>query len=769
MRSARSCPVNIFERLGSLLMAVALLLVGSFATPSSGKAEVEFDSPPLGELLPKVFLAYGGRENFAQMDKNYLFIGEQKITLPDTGQSSVAQFRQLRKGACFRIDLESGEAPVSTVFDGVSAWKSSGKVVTELPGDAARLLAQERDREPSVLVHFQEQPYTLKLLGLTTYRASPVYAIEVTRSGQPAVTVFVDQRNYLVDGISYEGIDPAGGAMTAISVDFLEYRPSGGTMVPFKQIQYVKDKPYLELTLSSADLTSAVEDCQFQRPDRPYDVRLSKDVAIPFEYSHKEILVKVRLNGSEPLDFLFDTGATQTVIDRRTAAENFLDKQGNFNVTGVTGPVTTQMTAVRKFELGDSALADVQALILDLMPQTRQMGKHICGIVGENVLNRFAVTIDFSKCQIVLHDAATYKPPAAAAAVSFAQRQGPVVKASLNGTTELSFLVDTGAAFNNLPAKTASLFLAGQTPHMTEGTGLDGRPVRLATIALGSVKLGGQTVKQVNFTYSVEQDSRLQSRGFIQSSNIGVLGNPFWQNFILTLDYKFRRLILQPNSVVTARQDLEQLLVAGDAKLNIYRDLRAAESAYQRALTRVQSLGDPRQQARVWGRMGNLRRVMAKDLMRPEQARIAYEYFSKGQELAHKLEDREIEGRILADWALLYIDNGQMPAARQALEGAMLYAPQDPQVNVDFGVYLYKLQSYSEMQKYIEKALFLEPANWQALWYEVKLWELFGDPQKLKETLKEIIRLYPWSKLARDKLTALTSPLIPSPTPSDKQ
>jgi predicted aspartyl protease len=763
VRAARVGTIRQYSGILAMVAAIAL----TFAPFTSALSDTE--STPeeqLAELIPKVFLAYGGKDNLAQLEKNYIFIGEQKTTLPES--SSTARFRQVRKGQQLRIDIEPGGdvAPTSTVYDGLSAWKSSAKVVDDLEEAAEKVLAEDIHHLPSVLTHFQEPGYSFKFLGRTTYRATPVYSIEVAKTGESPVTVFVDERNYLVTGITYTGLNPEDKKATSMSTDFLEYRPSGGTLLPFKQIQYVDDKPVIELTISSIDVTKEVEDTEFRRPDKPYEVRLTKPVVIPFEYSHKEILIKVKLNDGEPLDFLFDTGASQTIIDRRTAAEHFLDRGPNFNVQIMTGAIPTQMTQVKKIEMGDATQSDVQALILDLMPQTRQMGKRIAGIIGANVMNKYAVTIDFSKSQVILNDAATYKPSATASIVSFTQKQGPIVKALLNGTQEVSFLVDTGAAFNNLPAKVGRQFQGNSTPRTTEGTGVDGRPVKLATLVIPSVKIGTQTVRGVNFTYTIESNDPRSTagKGYAQTSSSGVLGNPFWQNFIMTMDYKFQRLVLQPNTVVTAKHEIDQLLSTGDAKLAIYRDLRAAEAAYQKALLRAQGLGDAKQQARIWGRMGNLHRVMAKDLNRPEQARIAYEYFSKAQELAHKLQDRESEGRILADWSLLYIDNGQLPAARQALEGATLFAPQDSQVNVDFAVYLYKLAMYPEMQKYVEKALFLDPSNWQALWYKVKLAEMFRDNEQLKDTLKDIIKHYPWSKLARDKLTALTAPPVVDPT-----
>jgi predicted aspartyl protease len=740
----------------------SLLLTGapSVLAQESGTVELE-------ELLPKIYLAYGSRDALAALDKAYTLQGQR--TSPED-PAHPARIRQLRKGNMLRIDVQDADfsGTVSTVYDGTAAWKSTGKVVEDLNGAQADLLRTERDHEPSVLVHFQDPGYKFELLGRTNYRAAPVYSIKITHGNDDPVTVFVGEKNYQVLGISYPGRGDGTGNVT---IDYSQYRPTGGTVYPFQQVQYLNDKEASELSVTSID-TKPVDDPQFRRPDKPDEVRLSKPEVLPFEYAHKEIIVKVRINDSEPLDFLFDTAASQSVIDRATAAENFLDKGANYTINAANGAISGQVSTIKKVELGNVQLGDVQAIILDMMPQTSQMGKHIAGIIGTNVISKFATTIDYAKSQIVFNDQDTFTPPASAVIVPLAQKRGPLVRAYVNGR-DVPFLIDTGAAFNNLPTRIAKNFLTDQTPHMTEGTGLDGRPVKLAAINIAAVKLGSQTVRNVSFTYSVEheQDSRVETKGVVLSGTTGVLGNPFWQNFSMTLDYKFDRLLLQPNTVLTSRQEIDQSIATGDSKMTVYRDFRAAEAAYSKALNKVQAVGDARMQARVWGRLGNLHRVMAKDLSRPEQARIAYEYFSKAQDQAHRLQDRETEGRVLADWSLLYLDNGQIQAAQQALQGATLYAPQDPQVSVNFAVYLYKMQMYGDMQKYIEKALFLDPSNWQALWYKLKLADMFSDAEQQKSTLHEILKYYPWSKVAQGKLVELTGttevqPPSITPTPA---
>jgi tetratricopeptide (TPR) repeat protein len=217
-------------------------------------------------------------------------------------------------------------------------------------------------------------------------------------------------------------------------------------------------------------------------------------------------------------------------------------------------------------------------------------------------------------------------------------------------------------------------------------------------------------------------------------------------------------VFLAPNVVQQTADQIATSTTTGDDKLIIQRDYRGAEVAYQRALSLAVTAHDTNAQARLLGRLGNLHRVMAKDLRRPEQTRVAYDYFNKAQAAINKTRDRETHARILADWSLLYSDNGQHNEARSAIESALSMSPNDPFVNVDYAVQLYRSKSYPQMQQYVDKTLFLDPANWQALWYQVKLAELYNDQGRVKSTLKEILRFYPWSKLAAQKLGALQAP-----------
>lgn len=791
----------------------------------------------VSEIVDKTFTAYGGKEALEQIDYLSVVNGKQISTV--AGNRTELGYRCARKNGKWRIDLErlpekpvestdsssadqrapdqaktkAGETETGDVaaqspaarsddskaptgeskaperkatqqsevygFDGQNGWRLYGREASSLSGDELDALTEKVCRHPGLLTYWQEPDTELKLVGRTLYKQSPVYTLALVAKGRTPTTFYIDEKNFLVVAIAYD-IGGDGAKSVHYTIEYSQYRPTGGTLFPFKQIQLKDQVKDSELVLTSASVGQPIEDSLFDRPKQTGRFRLSRSLTVPFEYADNEIVVKCRVNNSEELDFLFDTGASDTIIDRRIAAQNFLAKQDKFDIAAYSGMVQANRSELKRFEIGPLILNDVPVRVLDMSAQSRQMGRQIAGIIGTNIISQFLVTIDYSKPNLVFEDMETAVRPIKAANVPFIVRQLPYIKVSLNGRDEQLLLVDTGAAFNHLPTSVAQRHVQGDPAamrHVTEATGLDGRPVQLGRVVIDSVGLGGLNRRGVSFTYPIQQEKRSSPKkptpegkeraGFFQDSNFGILGNPFWENFIVTVDYRFQRLLLQLNPVYKLRNDIDDALSRGDNMLVARRDYRQAEVFYQKALLLADGARDVKMQARLLGRLGNLRRIMAKDLNRPEHAKAAYQYFVRAQELAKKVGARDVEGRILADWSLLYSDNGQKVIAKQAIDRALVLAPQDANVNVDCAVHLYRAKLFPEMQRYVEKALFLEPSNWSALWYQVKLSENFQDLPRVVATLKEILRFYPWSKVAQEKLASVKASMnLPTVTPA---
>ncbi|MCA9802851.1 MAG: aspartyl protease family protein [Cyanobacteria bacterium HKST-UBA02] len=739
----------------------------------------------LEEVIAKAVKAYGGEDALRKFDDSATVFGK---VVPGGGTAESAfTYRKFRKAKKWRVDLEApaaGQAgPVKRVlaFNGLAGWRSTGNTVVDLNPVRLAQLNDDNEYQPSLLLFWGSDEWSFTLKGRTIFRGVPVYAVQIAekRNSSRQIDLFIDQRNFLVVGVSYNTETGSDGSERKIAMEYEEYRPLSGTMFPYRQTKLINNKEASELIIASASLEDAIDESVFDRPQSAGKVTLVCPVTVDFEYSQKEILVKGRLNNGDELLFLFDTGASDTLIDRRVAAEHFLAKQGKQNMMALSGAVNVDSTVIKRLELGSLIVNDLDARIVPLDSQSRQLGRRIAGIIGTNLIRKFVVKLDYGKPSITFYDTDTFERPKTGTMVPFLQPNAPVVKAKLAGGVEMAMLVDTGAAFNNLPTAVARKQMAqlgSQSSHTTEGSGLDGRRLKLASLVIPRVDVGGQSMKNVNFTYVLESkeeggsarsDSKLveEQGGFFRSTSIGILGNPYWQNFVTIVDYKFQRLILSPNPMVAVKEQIEAAVQEGDSKLLVHGNFRLAETAYQKALMVATTHKDRVNEARLYGRIANMRRMMAKELARPEQCKTAYEFFVKGHNLAVETGDREVEGRILADWSLLYSDNGQMIEAKQNFNRALLLAPRDPQVNVDYALHLSRLNQLPQMQSYLEKALFYDPSNWQALWYQFKLFEKFMDYPRAIKTLKEIKKYYPWSKPAASRLAQLETMVKASPVP----
>ncbi|MBX9878529.1 MAG: aspartyl protease family protein [Candidatus Obscuribacterales bacterium] len=705
-------------------------------------------------LVPKVLKAYGGIDQLKQWDTGYALAGKQHVKSA-SGASNTFAFRQYSKGRKLRIEMRLGEADTLTVYDGKKGWRQQGGQTIELPVRDLKLLHEEADHQLSLLSHWMDPDYHFRLVGRTYFHQVPVMAIEIEKPGSAVVTCFVNPDNNLVIGLAYDTVDPELGTIARVEDDLLMYKPVGETMVPFQHRQQINKQLAFDLNIDEFAFNTRLEDELFTAPQQMEAVHLSQPVTVPFDYYGGEIITKVRINGGEDLDFLVDTGCGQTIIDRKIGAEFLLQKVGQLTVTGASGNLSVATSRVKKLDIGSASLAEVPVSILDLTPQSRRIGRRLAGVLGSNVLSRFAVSIDYGSKAMTLYEAGTVQPAAGAIVVPFAMRQGPVVKGIVDGKFEVQFLIDTGSTFNHLPPNVAKQLASTRVEQTIDAAGLDGNTVKLNAITVESVALGNEIARKIRFAYAADPASATEAKALVRVANMGILGNPFFENYLPVIDFKSQLIFLKGDAKRKSRQEMEALISAGDANLIIDRNYRQAENDYVQVVRIAQRDKDLKEQAIALGRLGNMRRVMSKDLKRPEQGQAAYQYFTKAIGIARQIGDKAVEGRIMADWSLLYSDLGQPMEAKKTIEAGLMLAPNDAQVNVDAAVHYYRSAMYADMRRHVDRALVLEPTNWQALWYKVRLLELYNDVGREHDTLKEILRYYPSSFLAKEKLGKL--------------
>lgn len=130
--------------------------------------------------------------------------------------------------------------------------------------------------------------------------------------------------------------------------------------------------------------------------------RAAADEVIPFEVRYHLIIVDVSINGSQPTSFVFDTGATETMVLPSLARELNLAGQ-RVGYAGIGGGGTAETARCATFRVGPVEVSDLQAMIADVPSITQQLqmeGVRCGGIVGYSFISQFVCTIDYGASEI---------------------------------------------------------------------------------------------------------------------------------------------------------------------------------------------------------------------------------------------------------------------------------------------------------------------------------------------------------------------------------
>jgi hypothetical protein len=176
-------------------------------------------------------------------------------------------------------------------------------------------------------------------------------------------------------------------------------------------------------------------------------------IELPFRYSRGHVWVKLSVNGAEPSEFILDTGAFNTCLDRSYAQTIGLSGQGEYGAQGVGGYDTFGFTPLKsvRWSNGKGAsveVPDLRAGVIGLQDATssEEWGR-TCGLLGYDVLSRFTLEIDFDRQVITLWDPATYTHQGPGTPIPMTLNGNiPTVEMTLNRNCKGTYIVDVGNA-----------------------------------------------------------------------------------------------------------------------------------------------------------------------------------------------------------------------------------------------------------------------------------------------------------------------------------
>jgi hypothetical protein len=528
-----------------LAILFALLAVAPQARPSA--------TPDAAKVIERYVAATGGAAAFAS-EHTLHSVG----TLEGLGFAGKIETWSARPDRQY-THTELGPFKFSEGSDGRLAWRTdptTGRVVRLTDRDSLESMVStwfdfERWAEPGegggrveVVGHERDSLGTYTVLGVSA----------------PAQGDLKPRRLWFADATGLLAREEAARDNAWVVTTAEDYRLAAGRLRPFVSQAGISTMPAnrVRTVVDSFTVNADVAGVTFGLPDSGGGNTLRwlshpGVAALPFEYRARHVWLHASINGGPERDFLFDTGASVTVLDSTFAAVAGLQVQGRMQAAGAgasgsAGFTTLGSLAVRGADGDGVELRDLKVAVMSVSPMfSRYFWRDFAGVVGYDVISRFVVTIDYDSTRLVLHDPKTFTWTGREAALPM-KLNGvvPSVEAVLDGRYRGQFRLDVGSSSTvdvHTPfAKRNALEKRLRGARDVSGAGFGGAFSsslgRLHTMAIGPYAWRDPMV-----TLSRTNEGALASEDFA-----GNIGNRILERFRVTLDYDGRRVWLEPGT-----------------------------------------------------------------------------------------------------------------------------------------------------------------------------------------------------------------------------
>ncbi|MEI9991864.1 MAG: aspartyl protease family protein [Rhizomicrobium sp.] len=263
---------------------------------------------------------------------------------------------------------------------------------------------------------------------------------------------------------------------------------------------------------------------------------------VRFALIDNRVFVPAMLNGRGPYALLLDTSTDTGGVSLAVMEE--IGARADGRVAGA-GRAVVFRTHVASLRIGRAELRNLPALAQSFAAPNDVDGfQRFDGIVGQAVLRRYVVDIDFARRRLRLIEPKDYRGPAGAIAIPFAAGAAPAVRATVAGVRG-RFVVDTGEPFS------LTLFGPFWRAHQLDdklGPGVEaltgygaGGPVKGIVVRVPQFGFGKASAKALVARLSLQT-----SGGFTDPKIAGGIGTGLLRHFRTIIDYPHGRLLLVP-------------------------------------------------------------------------------------------------------------------------------------------------------------------------------------------------------------------------------
>ena len=289
----------------------------------------------------------------------------------------------------------------------------------------------------------------------------------------------------------------------------------------------------------------------------PYQLEGKTEITrLKFIHTDPLPLVSVKVNESEEVNFLIDTGGGETILDTEFAKKIGAVQSGTERATyGGNTQAETGEGRVNSLTLGDWVIKNVPVHILS----TRQFsgaarGKQVDGIIGTVLLYHFISTLDYPNGELILRrrtkESVKQMEQQAAAEKQItmpfwlAGDHLMVAWGSVNKSQPMLMLVDTGLAGGGFVCPQSTIDEVGIK--LPEGQGSEGTfgggKAKIVPFVVEELSLGEAKGQSITAFFGPFPSSLEYGQGFRIG---GLVSHQFFRPYALTFDFNGMKLLLR--------------------------------------------------------------------------------------------------------------------------------------------------------------------------------------------------------------------------------
>lgn len=268
-------------------------------------------------------------------------------------------------------------------------------------------------------------------------------------------------------------------------------------------------------------------------------------VSLPFEFVSGRILVPIRVNGSDPLSLMLDTGYSINMLSGEVADKLGLKRAGQITMVGIAGEEKADLFEGATYDLPGATYSPRRVAALPAGYQRRWRKRD--GILGAGFFRRFVVEIDPATKKVLLHEPDTFRYSGGGEVIPFKfNGSTPVVDGAIIvpdrdpilGRFEIDTGCDGGLCLGSDFVEANNLLEATGGTRSGQRTGVGGD----TSTKIGRVprfRVGGLVVEKPLANFFLEGSP-------VDAGYAGHIGMDVFRRFKVIIDYSRQRLILEP-------------------------------------------------------------------------------------------------------------------------------------------------------------------------------------------------------------------------------